>query len=647
MPQKRLTQTTFLAGMMVALLLLLPNLLIAPVSRAQGIFATNTPVPGQVEIQEIVPTATPIPQTDTTDAPTVDTEVSLSTQGPTTIMDRYALRQWFERDLVALVRVQINALREGDADARRALQLTLFELEERFPGAPRDLSNRLSLIEAFLAAPRGTIDARTLVRPYIEAQINANPGQSSYEIAGFEVVLRPANLTSTISADTVLEIAYTHESGVVLYQDVVLALRDDDQTITIIETTYDLTAAPFIDLETVRLDRIADVNRDGIDEVVVVAQDSQVNDRMLILAVRNGLAVNLVQPGSEIRFANVVSWPYAAQENPGTVLSLRQLNEESTAPDWECLSERTVTWDFERNLYRETTDDRVEFADQDSLACTLLRAEPLFAIPPTEAIATVEDALLEYSFEATSANRALMTLAMLYVLQGRLDTARATAELVQPEGDSDSWQARQSAALLRALGSSGNTALDICAALAIAGEDPACDMNALLGRNLRDLTLSTDEDLVAQLEANGLQVLERVTVSQVGFANREAISFFYPDTEFWAFVAQRDGTYAVEPAETPAGFEEAVLPQAQLEAPDSAFAALLVDNNPTQTLAILRNLQQSNPDLPLRPAGEYLQALAYDLAGDRANARRTYFNTWERYSSSIWGFVASQHLELR
>jgi hypothetical protein len=381
--------------------------------------------------------------------------------------------------------------------------------------------------------------------------------------------------------------------------------------------------------------------------VVLQVDDGQVNARLVILGARNDVAIELTPPGQEIRYGEIVSWPFESAASD-VLLTVLELQAVSTAPDWPCVSAREVRWDYDRNFYRLVTPElNTNFTNVDSLGCHLLEQEPLFSLAPAEAIGIIESSLLDYGFEAEGAERALLTLAMLYVMQGRLDDARTTAQSVIPAGDEASWTARQGTALLQATGVASNTALDICEAMALASESPACDMNAVLGRYLAALDLSSNSDLVEQLENAGLPVFEAVRRNEIGKAQRVVVSFMLADTEWWGFFEERDGTIRFEPAAPPEGFDEAVFPQAQVSVPQAAFDALFVDNSPTSALNILDNLELENPDVPFRPEGLYLRALSYDLTNSREEARTGYYDVWLRYADTVWGQLASEHLVQR
>lgn len=604
-----------------------------PITAQDAVFATNTPQGISVE---------PLFATNT--APAM--QVTATPLGPSASLFNYSLRIWLEADLVDLAFQQVTMLEKGDEDAQNALNLTLYELEFRFPGAPRNIEQRRDLIAALMNTPVGTLDIRSVVRPFIEDAINATPDSNSLNIEGFDVSLTPANLDNSGEFDRVVRISFERE-GVLLYDEFILAITNEDGTLAFLTTTYDLFAAPFGGIHNVTLEYIADVNRDSLDELVLRVDDGQASQRMMIIGQRNGRAIDLVTPEEEIRFGEIVSWPVDDTANNDPQLTVISLQTESSYPDWSCVSQIEYTWSYKRNLYRRSEELNARFEHVDSIGCTLLEAEPLFALPPSEAITLVENAVVVYGFESEGSSRALLTLSMLYVLVGRLDDAQNTAQSVIPADDSESWETRQATTLLRAVGSAGNTALDICQAMSQASVSPACDMNDVLGRFLDSIELNTDTDLVEQLEIFGLPVLESVAISEVGRADRLVVSFLLTNTDWWGFYDAQDGTYQAEPAEAPPDFGEAIFPAAPPQASQSAYDALFVDNDLSHALNILANIEQENPDLPFAPSASFMRALSFDLTGSREESRTLYYEIWQRYPDSIWGFIASQHLERR
>lgn len=612
----------------------------------QPFFPTNTPISDDssaTEETEITPlifaTNTPLGP-----APSSDSEVMIE-PGPQDILFNYGMRFWLEAEFVDLVFQQIQTLNSEDGDTQTAVNLLLYELETRFPSAPINPEQRLQLISAMINTPVGALDMRQILRPFIQIALDNNLGVSSFEAEGFNFSLMPANLDGIGDLDSVVQVSYERDN-VVLYDEYLLAIANDSGSFTILPMSYDLPAVPFGNINRVTVEYLQDVNRDSLDELVLRVDDGGVSDRFYIIQARNGNAVSLVDPSLELRVGALVNWAVDSESSAIPDITVLETIANSAYPDWQCNSQIEYTWRYERNLYRRSQDLNARYEQVDSMGCTLADAN-LFSLQPSEAIGLIESAILEYGFDAPSGNRALMTLSMLYVMAGRLDDARNTASSIITIDAEDTWESQQANALIRATNASGNTATDICEALVIASEYPACDINAVLGRLLEVINLNTDDDLVTQLNDLGLPVLEDVVVSQIGHADRTAILFELVGSEWWGFYDGRDGLYRVAPIEAPISFPEAFLPQALLSAPQTAIDALLVENNPARTLTILDNLIITNPDIPLAPSALYLQALAYEFSGDRERARATYYAIWDRYSDSIWGEISAPHLELR
>jgi hypothetical protein len=588
-----------------------------PSGSSSTLFATNTPAP-------IPPTATPL--------------------GPQAELFNYGLRLWNEAAFLSLLYQQIAMLSAEDLESQLALNLTLYEMNLRFPDAPSNLEERRRLVNAMLAAPIGTIDMRSTVRPLIEAAINQTPDSMSLEAEGFDISLTAANLDNRGGEDRIAHVRYETD-GITYYEEYLLLLATE-RGFRLLDTDYTLYAVPYGGIESVSLMYLQDVNHDAVDDLVLRVDNGGVNDLFYIIGHRNEKAGNLVDSTTPLLVGTLVAWPFddPAIRNPEmTVLELRP---ESAYPDWPCNSQIEYHWTYERNLYRRFTDLNARFEEVDSLGCNLRNAN-LFALEPNEAVVQVENALLNYGFDAAGSNRAILTLAMLYVLTGRLDDARNLAQSAMPVDAPNSWEALQADALLRGIGASGNTALDICQAMALASDYPACEMNDVLGRYLQAIPFKRDTDLVEQLNEAGLLVAQSLPLREVGRANRTLIYFALAETDWWAFVERSDGSYSVEAAEAPAGFEETILPIAQIQPSQAAYDALFLSNDPNRVLTILDNLSRQNPDAPLSPSGLFLQALAYDLTGARETARRLYYEVWETYPDTVWALVAGEHLELR
>jgi hypothetical protein len=608
--------------------LLMLSALALPLNAQNGAFPTNTP-----SGNSLFATNTPIAI-----AP------SSAPLGPQAPLFNYSLKSWDEASFLNLVYQQIALITAEDADSQNALNLSLYEMNLRFPNAPENLDERRRLVTAMLAAPLGTVDMRNSVRPLIENAINQSPDALSLKAEGFEINLTPANLDNRDGLDRVAHVLYQTD-GIPHYEEYLLLLADE-RGFRLLDTDYSLYAVPYGGIKSVSMEYLRDVNHDSIDDLVLRVDNGGVNSLFYILGYRNNAAVNLVDSNTPLRVGTLVAWPFDEPVLANPEMTVLELRPESAYPDWICNSQIEYRWRYERNFYRRFADLNARFAEVDSLGCSLREAR-LFALEPNDAIVQVENALLTYGFDAEGANRAMLTLAMLYVLTGRLDDARNLAQSAIAVDAPDSWETLQGNALLQASIASGNTALDICQAMAVASEYPACEMNDVLGRYLTAIPLSSDTDLVEQLEEAGLPVAESVVVREVGRADRIVVSFLLADTGWWGFVENRDGAYDAEPAVAPADFGEAAFPIAQVQASQAAYDALLLSDDPNRVLTILDNQLRENPDVPLSPSGLFLQALSYDLTGSRETARRLYFELWERYPNSVWGLVASEHLELR
>ena len=662
--QKRITRT--ITGLCIGLCLLGVGVLgWAMPPMAQGPFATNTPASDEASPPTGgFPTNMPVSVTDPTASNSIDifatntpvggaqATATPTPSGPSQSLFNYSLRLWIERDLIALAQQQIAAVDRDDPATVTALQLTLYELDRRFPQAPRDPAQRRQLIAAMVNAPAGLIDMRALVRPFVAEQVNQAPERDSLSVAGFTLLRTPANFNGDDIDDTLVNISYRDDDGALVYQDFILLIGREAGGFDLPPHNYALFAAPFGGVRDIILPQVVDANRDTLDEVLLQVIDNEPNRRLVPVAFRNGQVIEIVEAPRQIRFIEQVSFPIADPDVPSPELRVITARRETTPPDWPCLSEIEFVWAYDRNLYRRSLPDlNARFSNQDSLACALLEADqdqPIFSRIPSDARLLIENTLLEYGFDADGADRALMTLAMIYALEGRVEDARNTAQSIIPADQPDAWAAQQATALIVALEQPNLTGIDICETLAQANPAPACDMNPLLGRTLDVLNLTTDEDLIEQLENFSLPIANVVVLDEVGRAQRTAVQFDLADTTWWGFTAGRDGFYTAQPIPTPEGFE--VIPAMAsdtLQLPPIALSLLVREDDPAAALNILENVQQNNPQGDFSAQALYAQALAHELIGAREDARQTYYAVWLQYPDTIWGNLARQHLELR
>jgi hypothetical protein len=597
-----------------------------PASPAQGgpsLFVTATP-PG------FAPSATPLP--------------AIGPTAPAASVAFYALPAWFEADMIALYLAQIEQLALAGPDAALAAQLTQYELLKRFPGAPSRASDLALIVEALKQAPAGVLDLRPFVRRALGDALKELQGAAPEVINGFALRLQPARLNADNNPDAVIDIRYYTPEGELRYQDTLLAVGDAAGRLSFVEPAYDLPAFPFTGVNSVSVAEIADVNADGLDEVRFVVDDGQPSQRWVIVGVREGRAVDLAAPGPQMRVFSVIDWPTEVFRTSAAPLRVLEAAAISQPPGWDCVETLAVTWNYTSNFYRRSVALNTRPRMQDSLGCALLAAEPLFALPPAEAVARVEQAIQQYPANAPSMDRAFVTLAMLYILEGRLDAARSTAQAVFDTYGIDTWGGQQAQALLTTLDTPGVTSLDLCAALAQAGPSGACDINGLLLRLLGLVELRADADLRAQLEAFGFPVAGVSQAQAVGQAARTVVTFDLPFAEPFGFVRQPNGTYRAERQPVEPG---AISAPSMAENPLGAIAALLNEDNPIGAIALIDSFERSLNGAPLSPVSRYIRALAYDLVGRREQARQAYYALWQDAGASVWGQLAGRHLELR
>jgi len=571
-----------------------------------------------------------------------------SALSPAAPFDNYALRLWLEGDFLEVLYNQILQVDSTRPETSRVVLLLQYELEKRFPGAPRDLAQRQRLIQAMLAAPRGSVDMRPLVRPYIEAALNANAGEQAFLFNNFEVQLINANLDGVNPVDAVVHIRYPAgetDPAQIVYEEFVFGIRAADGSISIAAADPDIPAAPYARIDSIALNRLGDVNRDGLDEMVLVQNDDRFNQRLLIKGYRGGEAAELTLPETPIRFGAIVEWATDSVD-PNPVLTTAAFQEESGS-NWGCISEQFSTWSYSSNFYRRVGTPGT-FAPQNTLACTLHQAEPLFMLPPAQAISLIESALAQYGEDDPAAPRAIMTLAMLNVLNGSLEQATTLAQNVPITGPEAEWAASQSQVFQIALSDPNNTAITVCEFLILANRDAACDMNSVLARLFMDLQLTTTIDLLNQFATLNLPVRESTIISEVGRADRLAVRFALEGSGWWAFAPiGENNTYVAERISAPVDADPAPVANRTLSAPPVAYDEILGDDDVAAAVNVIETLASENPGQALSPEAQFIQAWGNDLLGNRQVARRLYYDLWQFAPESVWGQAAARHLELR
>jgi hypothetical protein len=590
----------------------------------------------------------PTPQSELFVFATNTPQPDLTALLPHAAFERYALRLWDEPALISLLLSEVQQLTSGDLERERAILLIQYELARRFPNAPHDVSTRDQLIEAMLAAPRGSLDMRMVVRPFIASVLNdVKPSLregSSFEQSGFTITIMPANLNGDDTPDAIIETRYpalVHNPAELVYHDFIAAQTDAQGVYQVREGTPEFPAAPFNDLQNLNLERLGDMNQDGLDEIVLSLDNGNVNHELMIFGWRNGGATSLVQPGLQIQFGGIQDWPFN-----GTGLVVNEYRLES--PAWGCLGEREVPWMWSNNFFRPAAELE-NFTFQNRLSCLLYGSEPLFEQPLDEAISTIETIVqLAQPEDETAVQRAAMILAMLRLLNGDANEALEQVRGLESSTTPDSWLAEQTTAFLDIAAQSNATPLQLCATLQEASLYGACDVDQVLTRLFKEQPLNRDEPIPSQLLRLGITVEDIVTITQIGKLNREAVHFTLAGDHWWAFAPLENDSYTAEKIAPPPGYEPlAIPPPLTITPPDSAFQALLVNGNPAETLNILDNAERDNPGVELASSGQFLRAFCYDMLGDRSNARQTYFNLWINDPASVWGQLAAAHLEER
>ncbi len=606
----------------------------APATPAPFGFATNTPSGGAAPSVNPFATNTPMP-------------TALPVLLPENTIDRYALRRWDPASLLAALMTQARALRPGDADGARTVQLLQHELAVRFPAEPRDLAARTQLISAFLEAPRGLVDMRSAVTPFIalafQQQRPSLDVQNSFDFGGFSFAVTPAVLNGDEVRDAIVQVRYPATLTTLdelRFQQFVLVTLDAAGTYTLLPGDY--PAAPLGELTAVTLERAADLNADRLDEMALsLTYGDALNREMVIIGQRGGIATNLIEPGQRVTYGALVDWPFG-----GSSFTVRELRVESDL--WGCQGGRDIQWSWSANFFR--TGAAPAFAPLNGLACQLYQAEPIFERPADNAISLIESALPSAGPDDFRAvQRAQLTLAMLHVTRGDRGMALEIVGQLSRQAELDEDIAVQVGVLLNRLGNSGDNPITLCAAISAISETPACDLDPLLTELFAATQLLREEPIEPQLNRLGLTVLDSTTISQVGLLDRLAFRLDLPGERWWAFVPFNQQLYTAERIETPPDRVLAVEPiaAADTQVPERAYTALLVNNDLLTTLNIIDNLDRSNPDQPPTPESRFLRAFCYDLLGDRTNARTAYYALWSEFPSTVWGQLAGMHLELR
>ncbi len=600
-------------------------------SVAVPLFATNTPS------SLVKPTSVPLLLATNTPQP------EMMNAAPDASADRYALRRWDDNNLTLTWIDQVRHITADDTDRIMALRLFQQEVIRRFPGAPHTAANREALLQVMLAAPLGAVDMRPVLRPYIEAALNnlkpTFDTTASLTYENFSITIAPANLDGRAGKGAVIYASYIPDNGNPAFRDVALALIDQQG---IYRVPQSQSPYPVIGAQLLGSALVDNLNGDGINELsLTVSVPDEVNSRFYIYGWRNGGVVNLVEPGKQVFYQGT---PQSLPDGSGFTVDEYRLED----PIWNCFGSRIVTWRWQNNFFRPPTT-MPDFAPRNTVACRLSAVEPLYALPPSDAIRTIGNLTAQAGpDDVEAAGRAAVMVAMLNVLDNKPDVALEQIAQLSTGSQPGTWLDEQVQAFKKAAAQPNTTPLVICAALQAASEHGACDVNAVLTRLFKEQPFNREQSIEEQAAALGLRVIQQIIVHKVGKVDRPAYLFDLAGNQWWAFAPLGKQQYTAEAIPTPAGYElpPAALPTV-LTPPQTAYDALLERDNPAEVLNILDTLQRNRPGTPLDSAARFLRALSYDLLADRRQAQPSYYSLWYDDATSVWGQLAAAHLERR
>ncbi|MCA0454097.1 MAG: hypothetical protein LCI00_09010 [Chloroflexi bacterium] len=602
-----------------------------PSTGAQPLFVTNTPPALIMSTPEPLLLATNTPQANWMNA------------APDAPIGRYALRRWDDSSLTLAWIDQVRRVTADSPDRIMALRLFQQEITRRFPGTPRSAANREALLNAMLAAPVGSVDVRPVIRPYVEAALNEL--QPPYDVdstivyKNLTITIAPANLDGRVGKGAVVFIGYTPDNGSPTYRDVAMAIIDEQGVYRVPQSQ---SPYPVVSSTVHSSGLVDNLNGDSLNELsLTVMEMGDINGQLYVYGWRGGQPVNLVEPGKQVIYAGTQR---PLSDGSGFAVDEYRLDD----PAWGCTSSRAVVWRWQNNFFRPPTT-LPDFTPLNTLACNLSAAEPLYAMPPADALRLIGNLTAQATADdAAAAGRAAIMVAMLNVLDGKPDVGIQQIAGLSTGTQPGTWLDDQVQAFKQAAAAPNSTPLTLCAALEAASEYGACDVNAVLTRLFAEQPFSRDTSIETQAAGLGLQVVNQTTIKEVGKVDRPAYLFDLTGDQWWSFGPLGKDQYTAEAIDTPIGFEapQAALPNI-LTPPQTAYDALLVRNDPAEALNILDTLQRSRAGTPMDSAGRFLRALSLDLLGDRRAAQPAYYELWSEDPTSVWGQLAAAHLERR
>lgn len=564
----------------------------------------------------------------------------------TGFINQYAMRLWQEGDLVDVFISQLRRLNAGEDVPVVALQLTQYELEQRFPGAPRDAATRERVLNLMLDAPRGSVDMRDYARPFVVRQINTQAIPANLEVsvtlAGFLVETIPANANGDAFGDFFVYARFpADEEHPALYEEYFPVLGTESGAYFLPPISAAWPAAPLGDIDGVELVRTGDLNADGLDEIAVSVERDALNRELVIAEWRNGEVISLVQPDTPLLYAEITDWP---QNSTALVVDTYRLE----SARWGCVSESSQPWAYRSNFFRPVQTMTATFSLLDSIGCELFAAEPVFEGPVGDSIDTVLGALARADDPTTpDYARAGMALALLYIVDGQPAQATQQIDLLRGFATGNEWLTGQIDTFTSTLDSDPDISpVELCARLTLRDETAACDVDQLLARLFEAEPIPRGSDLVEELEARGLTVLDRIDRNEVGRLPRQLVNFNLTGASWWEFVASDPDFLVPSIAEAPPALGEAIFPVGLTNVPQSIYNTLLIEGNPAAALVALNNIA-ADAEVPLSASARYLRALLYDLLNDRQSAKQAYFDLWGDFPNSHWGQLAGAHLEPR